>query len=244
MSFKTVKSYNEEKFGGLFMLRNDGEYADVIFMYQDMDDVLVADTHYIKSAEYSGYVHCCGSGCPACSKNIRVQTKLFIPLYNIDAGEIQFFDRTMRFEPQLHQDVFSKFPNPSEFVFRITRHGAAGDINTTYEIVPIGKNTVKSYSQILAENNTTFPEFYNNICRDIPAAQLYNMLNVSTNFSESNEYASMPNYQVTPRVVGTSAQPVIPESFTTADIPTTDIAVPEDTTDVDELECLDDNVTF
>jgi len=107
MAFKTVKTYNEEKFGGLFLLRNDGDFADVVFLYQSIDDVLVADTHYIKSSEYTGYVHCCGSGCPACAKGIRVQTKLFIPLYNIQDHEIQFWDRTMRFEPQLNQDVFS-----------------------------------------------------------------------------------------------------------------------------------------
>ena len=83
MGFKSVTSYNEEKFNGLFLLRNDGDSADVIFLDRNIDDVLVADTHYVKSADYSGYVHCCGKGCPACAKGIRIQTKLFIPLYNI-----------------------------------------------------------------------------------------------------------------------------------------------------------------
>ena len=65
MAFKTAREYNEDRFGGLFLLRNDGDYADVIFLYRSLDDVLIADTHYIKSADYSGYVHCCGRGCPA-----------------------------------------------------------------------------------------------------------------------------------------------------------------------------------
>lgn len=60
MGFKSVKSYNDARYGGMFLLKNDGDYADVIFMYQDIEDVLVADTHYIKSPDYSGYVHCCG----------------------------------------------------------------------------------------------------------------------------------------------------------------------------------------
>ena len=68
MAFKTVESYNEARFGGFFLLRNDGDFADVVFMYRNKDDVLVADTHYVKGSDYSGYVHCCGRGCPACSK--------------------------------------------------------------------------------------------------------------------------------------------------------------------------------
>ena len=196
MAFKSVKVYNDEKFGGLFLLRNDGDYADVVFLYQKMDDVLVADTHYIKSADYSGYVHCTGRGCPACSKGIRVQTKLFIPLYNVTEGQVQFFDRTIRFEPQLEQDVFSKYPNPSEFVFRITRHGAAGDVNTHYQITAIGKNISTPYQTILSENSITFPDYYSNICKDVGAIDLQAMLNSDVNAYSSN---SLPDYTPSPR---------------------------------------------
>lgn len=199
MAFKSVKSYNEERFGGYFLLRNDGDYADVIFLYQGVEDVLVADVHYIKSPEYSGYVHCCGRGCPACAKGIRTQTKLFIPVYNIVANEIQFFDRTMKFEPQLQQDVFSKYPNPSEFVFRITRHGVAGDVNTTYSIQAIGKNTQMPYAQILAQNNASMPEYYNTICRDLTDVELKHLLDsgdaANNGYSPNQEY----NYNAVPR---------------------------------------------
>lgn len=198
MAFKTVKSYNEERFGGLFLLRNDGEFADVIFMYKSEDDVLVADTHYIKSPDYSGYVHCCGSGCPACAKGIRVQTKLFIPVYNITQKELQFWDRSMRFENQLASDVFAKFPNPSEFVFRITRHGAAGNIDTTYSITAVGKNTFKTYDQILMENNCKCPDYYSKICKEVSISELSNMLS-SSQVAHTTE-SDMPAYQATPRV--------------------------------------------
>lgn len=201
MAFKSAKQYNEDKFGGLFRLVNDGDSAQVIFLYRSEDDVLVADTHYIKSADYNGYVHCCGKGCPACAKGIRVQTKLFVPLYNLDADEIQFWDRTMRFEPQLSQDVFSRFYNPSEIVFRITRHGAIGDVNTTYEIVAVGRNTGSDYNTILASHNAKMPDYYEHICRDVPARELHDMLNSSVNTSTSSFYNSdsLPSYQVRPR---------------------------------------------
>lgn len=223
MAFKSVKQYNEERYGGFFLLRNDGDYADVIFLYQKVDDVLVADTHYIKSANYSGYVHCCGRGCPACEKNIRVQTKLFIPLYNINEREIQFFDRSIRFENQLSQDVFSKFANPSEYVFRITRHGSAGDVNTTYSIVAVGKNTYMSYNEILAANHTSLPEYYSTVCRDIGSAELSDMLNASA----VPEAAPTVDYVPTPRVNVAAPAAEYPQAATVESAPTFEPTIPE-----------------
>lgn len=212
MAFKSVQSYNEERFGGFFLLRNDGDYADVIFLYQGVEDVLVADVHYIKSPDYSGYVHCCGKGCPACAKGIRTQTKLFIPVYNIAANEIQFFDRTMKFEPQLQHEVFSKYPNPSEYVFRITRHGAAGDVNTVYSIQATAKNSQMPYAQILSQHNAVMPDYYNTVCRDITAGELMTMLDSNdqgSSYTPTNEY----NYNPVPR--GGAPVPTVPTAGAT-----------------------------
>lgn len=201
MAFKTANKYNEERFGKFFMLRNDGDSADVIFLYQDPDDVLVADVHYLKSENYSGYAHCNGHGCPACAKNIRVQTKLFIPLYNIDADEIQFFDRTMRFEPQLKHDLFDRYPNPSQCIARITRHGVAGSVDTKYTIEVIGKNTIAPYDSILAKFNAKMPDYYNEVCRELTNTEMSAMLNSSNigNIANSS-YNELPDYTPSPRV--------------------------------------------
>lgn len=210
MAFKTIKQYNQERYDGMFLLRDDGDYADVIFMYRSIDDVLQADTHYIKSAEYSGYVHCCGVGCPACAKNIRVQSKLFIPMYRIEANEVQFFDRNARFEQQLTRDVLSKYSNPSEYVFRITRHGAAGDTDTYYDIHAIAKNTVLSYDQICAKLNITLPNYYSRICKEFSVAELERQLSASAP-SESTNNISMPEYKITPRA-SIGVEPVTAET--------------------------------
>ena len=111
MAFKSLKLYNEERFSNLFLLRDDGDYADVVFLYQSVDDAMVVDTHYIKSAEYSGYVQCCGRNCPACAKGIKVQSKLFIPLYNIFENKVEIWDRGIRFSNQFLRDVFNHYPN-------------------------------------------------------------------------------------------------------------------------------------
>ena len=208
MAFKTVDQFNKERgYDNYFSLRNDGDNADVVFLYRSTSDVLVADAHYIKSNDYTGYVHCCGRGCPACGKGISVRNKLFIPLYNFNTDKIEFWDRNMFFENQLQQDVFSRYPNPSEYVFRITRHGQARDVNTSYEIRAVGKNDAMSYDVILAKFNTKVPDVYNNVIREFSAGELNLMLsNTESDSSADNSYssgASMPSYQVTPRAAYT-----------------------------------------
>lgn len=200
MAFKTMTQYNEERYGGLFMLRNDKDYADVIFLYRSADDVLIADGHYINTPDYTGYVHCLGKGCPACGKGIRVQHKLFIPLYNITSGQVEFWDRNARFENQLINDVFSRYPNPSDFVFRIKRNGVSGDINTTYEITAVAKNTVKSYNEILAENKIIMPDYFSNVIKEMDMGEMYTALNTSSDAANNSmPSGSMPDYHVTPR---------------------------------------------
>lgn len=248
MGFKSAIEYNEERYGNLFTLPNDNDYADVVFLYQNIKDVLVADVHYIKSADYSGYVHCCGKGCPACGKGIRVQNKLFIPLYNINNQKIEFFDRSTRFESQLMNDVFSRYPNPSEFVFRITRHGEAGSPDTRYEIKAVAKNSTMPYAKILADFNTSLPKHYEVICKDLTSSELSDLLNVSAGPAPTNEY----NYIPTPRATG----PVVPEDIPEYETPTVptpaaeqdltppaDFAMPEPITTSDSTEEVG-NVVF
>lgn len=233
MGFKTANQYEEEKYNGKFRLANDGDTADVIMLYQDKNDVLIADVHYIKSNSYNGYVHCTGYGCPACANNIRKQTKLFIPMYNLDSAEIQFWDRTQKFLPQIHSDVFANgnYPNPSEFVYRITRHGAAGDMATRYQISAIAKNTTISFDEIMAKFNATFPEYYSVICKDVDNATIASWLNSSA--SGSSNTSDMPEYVPVPRVSTQSLQ----SSNTSATSVLSDM--PESAFDAEELDTDD-----
>lgn len=231
MAFKTAKQYNEERFGGRFTLRNDGDYADVIFLYRDYNDVLVADTHYIKSADYTGYVHCCGRGCPACEKGIRVQSKLFIPMYNMTTDQIEFWDRNTRFENQLSKDVFEHYPNPVDFVFRITRHGAAGDVNTTYEIRAIGRNADYSYESLMKKFNISMPAHYESVCKDVRPMDLRAMVNAAASHSEESD---LPDYRVTPRTRSSEA-PTAPD----VPIPGPD-ALPFSLDDIESAEDVED----
>lgn len=211
MAFKSMVEHNEERFKGLFLLQNDGDYADVVFMYSGVNDVMVADgVHYILSSDYTGYVHCCGSGCPACARNIRLQTRLFIPLYIVASsattctpGDVAFFDRSTRFEAQLQQDVFSKYPDPSQIIFRITRNGAAGSMDTRYSIVAKGRNP-KTLAEILSATGTVFPAKYDEICKEVSASVLGTWLSSPSSVGDNNagsnfDMYNIPDYQITPR---------------------------------------------
>ena len=140
----------------------------------------------------------------------------------------------MFFENQLQQDVFSKYPNPSEYVFRITRHGQARDVNTSYEIRAVGKNDSMPYDIILAKFNTKVPDVYNNVIREFSAGELNLMLsNTDSDSSAASSYssgASMASYQVTPRAVYSP----------TAN--TTPIRPPVDAIDVEPDEVLDEDL--
>lgn len=223
MAFKSITEYNEERYGGYLTLPNDGDCADVIFLYTRPEDMMVCDAHYIRTAEFTGYVQCLGTGCPACQKNIKVQTKLFIPVLNVQTNEILFFDRNARFATDFNNAVFRAVPNPSEYVFRITRHGVARSMDTTYDLRPIGKNTMSPYDVILATHHVTFPEYYNTICKEMSAGELARILNMATGDTSSTSQpvynvSNMPDYQVKPRTPANAAQmpvytpPVVPSA--------------------------------
>lgn len=195
MAFKSFTQYQADKNGEFFVLPNDGDSADVVFLYRGMEDVLVADVHYINTSTYKGYVHCCGDGCPAChhgEKGIRKDTKLFIPLYNLKKDKIEFWDRSTFFEQTLQKYVFGPFPTPWEAVFRVTRHGEANSRDTKYEIVPIGRNTSMSYDAILSRFNMTLPEGYSTICKEMTASDMRAALNSIGAAADLQDYSYTP----------------------------------------------------
>lgn len=240
MAFKSLSQYQEDKNGEFFVLPNDKDYADVIFLYRSVEDVLVADVHYISSASYKGYVHCCGNGCPACNyqtkdgKGIRLDHKIFIPLYNITKGKIEFWDRSTFFEQVLQKSVFGPYPNPSETVFRVTRYGEAGSRDTKYDIRAVGRNVPSmSYEKILADAHVTFPDGYSVICKEMPASEMYAALNSNTSSSDLQDYGYVPvprgSAAAQPEYVAPSVSVPVPEYSAPPEVapPVADNIMPE-----------------
>lgn len=221
MAFKSVDQFNEERYHNVFRLVDDKESADVIFLYRSKSDMLHADVHYLKSTDYSGYVHCLGKGCPVCAKKradgtmvIRLQEKLFIPLYNISKGRIEFWDRNWNngFIAQLDREVFNIYDNPSEYVFKITREGEFNSKDTRYTFAVQGKNLVMSYEQILAKFQTAMPDCYESIVRSCSFTELTDMLQTQQTASSFNTN-DMPAYVPVPR---SGYQSSIPDTYVNA----------------------------
>ena len=218
MAFRSVTQFNEDRYRSLFRLVNDGDDAEVVFLYRSKADELVADAHYIKSASYSGYVHCCGKGCPACAKGIKVQAKLFVPMLVAkqngeplppERSPIQFWDRSVKFDNQLDEDVFRTYPNPSEYVFNIKRKGVPNDIDTKYEIQVFARNSKNTYDAILAQYNVKMPDYYSEVIREVSIPELAAMLqNSGTPDSDLPEYTPIPR---------AGFQPSIPDTFVNAE---------------------------
>lgn len=267
MAFKKMTEYNEERFGKFFRLVNDKDCADVVFLYRETSDVLVANAHYIKSPDYSGYVHCTEYGCPVCERNIRIQSKLFIPVLvlahsdpSVGSPRLQFWDRSMRFQAQLMNDVFRNFPNPSEMIFRITRHGVANSVDTYYSIQAVQHvpESFGSYEQMLANNNITLPDDYNAVCAEYSADELRTMLNAPKDGASISgvDYGATPrggySSASAPQVsdVNSAAQTdalsydYVSPGFATSD--NEEVAIPAPAPDADALNVdeIEDNVDF
>lgn len=219
---KTISQYNEERYANTFQLKNDHDQADVIILYESVDDVVVHDAHYIVSDDFNGYVECLGkqNGCPAChygDRGIRIQSKMFIPVYNVETGELLFWDRNVRFyNAQFESDVFRKYPNPSEYVWRITRHGETGSYDTRYSIVAVGRTPEGySYDKILEENGLTKENLFERICKTWSVADYEKRL-VETGGDSNIDSDSLPEFKISPRVTSSSDSPELPDF---ADIP-------------------------
>lgn len=221
MAFKSVEEFNDERYHDMFRLVDDKDSAEVYILYRSKKDELKADAHYIKSNAYTGYIHCCGKGCPACARHFRLDTKIFIPLYvvsqkdrahgNTDypVDKILFWDRNISFDRTLDQQVFYNYSAPIEYGFKITRNGESRDRNTRFDITAIGTNKSLTYDAILAKFNVKMPDYYSTIIKEFSIDELEEMLQNSNTTPASD----LPEYTPVPRA---GYQSSIPNTYVNA----------------------------
>lgn len=159
-----------------FHLTNDGDYADVIFLYPSEADVTGFHVHTIIENGNRRIINCRDKDCPYCESN-DPKYKIFAPIYNITLDTVQFWERTGRWSdlfPNMFLNqlihLWKQYPNLTDVVVRITRHGKPYDKATYYELQPIGRRTqigIISYKKILKKFNISFPEHYKTIIEDL-----------------------------------------------------------------------------
>ena len=216
MAFKKVNDVKAEKNQGRFVLEGNGDTADVIFLYRNSDEMLEATVHFINNPEYKGYIHCLENGCPMCEKGYKARAKLFVPVYvlsqnGIPVNQIQFWERTTKFEHVLEQSIFRTYADPSNYVFRVTRNGNFGDKETTYSIVVSGRNVQLPYDTIMAQNKAVFPDYYENIVKEFDVSTIARWAN--TPAQANNTPADVPEYVATPRASVPAYNTSLPDSI-------------------------------
>ena len=133
-------NYGGQGGGGFFQLRDDGDQAQVRFMYESIDDVEGLSVHQVKdNNDKKHYVNCLREYnepkdiCPFCAANMPVYAKLFIPLYDVESGQTKTWERGKKFFSKM-SSLCSRYPSLVSHLFTIERNGAKNDTSTTYEI--------------------------------------------------------------------------------------------------------------
>ena len=151
---------DEDKFGGqggggFFSLKNDKDVARVRFLFNSADDIEGYAVHQIEVDGKKRYVNCLRDygdpvdACPFCKANKFVTAKYFVPLYNIEQGQIQTWERGKKFGSKL-ASICARYPNTVSHIFEIERNGKVGDQQTSYEVYETGDDdtTLESFGDI------------------------------------------------------------------------------------------------
>ena len=140
-----VDHYGGQGGAGYFSLKNDKDVARVRFMYESVDDIEGYAVHEVEIDGRKRYVNCLRDynepldKCPFCAAHKPQNAKLFIPLYNVDTGRVQIWERGKKFFGKI-SGMCSRYQNLVSHEFDIERNGKAGSTQTSYEIYEVGQD--------------------------------------------------------------------------------------------------------
>ena len=147
-SYEEADNYGGNGGHGFFSLANDGDVAKVRFMYNKLEDIEGVAVHQIEVNDKKRYVNCLREygkpvdDCPLCKKGMFVNAKLFIPVFDIESGQVKVWERGKKFFGKM-ASLCSRYASKEDLVshiFEVERHGKKGDTQTTYEIYDCEKD--------------------------------------------------------------------------------------------------------
>jgi hypothetical protein len=121
-----------------FTLRDDGDSAVRRILYGGTEDVSVYSVHNIEDNGNWKDVDCHGEGCPMCREGLKPMARIYIPLYDDTNETYEFWIRGAMYI-RVIRNLIGEHGSLVNRRFEIIRHGAAGDMKTTYELVPLAK---------------------------------------------------------------------------------------------------------
>jgi hypothetical protein len=139
-------SYGEKGVGDFFSLKNHGDVAQVRFMYRNMNEVIGVTIHEVQVDGRQTKVECLqnpGDGvgvCPLCDAGIKIQSRIYVPLFNLEVNEVQVWERGKTFMSKL-ASLCGRYAGAEQQLvstpFEIERVGVKGDQKTKYETYPL-----------------------------------------------------------------------------------------------------------
>jgi hypothetical protein len=135
-----------DNYGGgsssFFSLKNDKETARVRFLYNSVEDIPGYAVHEVEIDGKRRYVNCLRTYrdpidmCPFCAAHMKVLAKLFLKLYDIDAGECKIWERGKPYFQKM-ASLSARYKPLYDEIIEVERNGKSGDKQTTYTFYPI-----------------------------------------------------------------------------------------------------------
>jgi len=192
-----------------FSLKNDGDFAIVRIMHDSKDSIEIYPTHSITVNGKFRKVACLRGAkdsiesCPLCAANNARGTSVYIKMvtYTTDeSGKISatpvIWERTMNYARKI-VTLLNDYGPLSDYVFKITRNGAAGSRDTTYDINLANPNVYTSSAYPKVED--AFKDY--EVCGTVLMSKSYEDIaayvqtgNFPTKQSSSNIPNNTPNY--------------------------------------------------
>jgi len=130
-----------------FKLKNDGDESIVRFFYSDPSQFEVLTVHPGTSADHFKKINCINdlrngvTDCPLCAAGVKLQSRFYVKLLEYVRNEdgsitpyARIWDRPAKFMDTL-ANLITEYGDISDCVFKIKRRGAAGDMQTDYDIM-------------------------------------------------------------------------------------------------------------
>jgi hypothetical protein len=146
-NMQTAENYGSNGNSSFFVLKDDGDKAQVRFLYNGMSDIEGYAVHRVALGDTERYVNCLREynepleKCPFCAAQMPITARLFLKLYNEDAKECQIWERSKSYYSTLSGYATRYKPLCNE-VIEIERHGKKGDKQTTYQFFPIENSEI------------------------------------------------------------------------------------------------------
>lgn len=188
---KSAEKYQSNTGGDYFSLKEDGDIAQVRFMYNGVGDIEGYSVHEIEVDGKRKSINCLRTYedptdmCPFCKAKMALKVKYFVELYDIEADKVKIWERGRTFFNQISGLAARYNPLVGQKI-EIERFGKKGDMKTTYQMFPID-----SIDDTKLEDLPETTEVIGRMVLDISAPEMEEFL-VTGKLAETpgnNEYA-------------------------------------------------------